>query len=62
MVRNWKAYSKEKWIDLLNGKDLTIPQNSVEDMSNYLETIILKTLQANKVTTNNTNKVTTFEE
>jgi hypothetical protein len=62
MVRNWKAYSKEKWIDLLNGKDLTIPQNSVEDMSNYLETIILKTLQVNKVTTNNTNKVTTFEE
>ncbi len=62
MVRNWKAYSKEKWIDLLNGKDLTIPQNSVEDMSNYLETIILKTLQANKVTINNTNKVTTFEE
>jgi hypothetical protein len=62
MVRNWKAYSKEKWIDLLNGKDLTIPQNSVEDMSNYLETIILKTLQANKVTTNNTNKVATFEE
>jgi hypothetical protein len=62
MVRNWKAYSKEKWIDLLNGKDLTISQNSVEDMSNYLETIILKTLQANKVTTNNTNKVATFEE
>ncbi len=45
MVRNWKAYSKEKWIDLLRGEDWTKAQNSVQDISNYLETMILKNLQ-----------------
>ena len=45
MVRNWKCYSKEKWINLLRGEDWTIAQQTVQDISNHLETLILKTLQ-----------------
>ena len=45
MVRNWKNYSKEKWIDLLRGEDWMTAQQTVQDISNHLETLILKTLQ-----------------
>jgi hypothetical protein len=45
MVRNWKGYSREKWIDLLRSEEWTIDQQSVQDISNHLETMILKILQ-----------------
>jgi hypothetical protein len=45
MVRNWKNYSKEKWIQLLRKEDWTTVQQTVQDISNHLETLILKTLQ-----------------
>ncbi len=45
MVRNWKGYSKEKWLELLRGEDWTITQDKVKDISNYLEIKILSTLQ-----------------
>ena len=45
MVRNWKGYSREKWIDLLRGEDWTVAQHTVQDISNHIETMILKTLQ-----------------
>jgi hypothetical protein len=45
MVRNWKGYSREIWIDLLRSEDWTINQQSVQDISNHLETMILNNLQ-----------------
>jgi hypothetical protein len=45
MVRNWKGYSKQKWLDLLRGEDWEITQESVQDISNHLEIEILKILQ-----------------
>jgi hypothetical protein len=45
MVRNWKNYSREKWIELLRREDWSITQQTVQDISNHLETMILKTLQ-----------------
>jgi hypothetical protein len=45
VVRNWKGYSKEKWLELLRGEDWTITQDVVQDISNYLEVKILNTLQ-----------------
>jgi len=45
MVRNWKGYSKEKWLELLRGEDWTMSQEIVQDISNHLELKILKILQ-----------------
>jgi hypothetical protein len=45
MVRNWKGYSKEKWLELLRGEDWNTPQETVQDISNHLEIKILKNLQ-----------------
>ena len=45
MVRNWKGYSKQKWLDLLRQEDWEITQESVQDISNHLEIEILKVLQ-----------------
>ena len=45
MVRNWKGYSKEKWLCELEKIDWTIIPNNVQDISNHLEIKIMKTLQ-----------------
>jgi hypothetical protein len=45
-VRNWKNYSKEKWLAQLQTVDWEISQESVQDISNHLEIKILEALQA----------------
>jgi hypothetical protein len=45
-VRNWKNYSKEKWLAQLKTVDWEITQESVQDISNHLEIKILEALQA----------------
>ena len=46
MVRNWKGYSKEKWLYELEKMDWTMTQQTVQDISNNLEIKILETLDA----------------
>jgi len=45
MVRNWKGYSREKWLGLLCEEDWTINQQTVQDISNHIEVMIINTLQ-----------------
>jgi hypothetical protein len=45
MVRNWKGYSKAKWLELLREEEWTITQDKVQEISNHLEIKILNNLQ-----------------
>jgi hypothetical protein len=45
MLRNWKGYSKQKWLDLLRKENWEITQESTQEISNYLEIKILNNLQ-----------------
>jgi hypothetical protein len=44
-VTTVSTVSREKWIHLLCKEDWTTSQQTVQDISNHLETLILKTLQ-----------------
>jgi len=45
MVRNWKGYSKEKWINELSKVDWNITQETVQDIANHIEEKLMNTLQ-----------------
>jgi hypothetical protein len=45
VVRNWKGYSKAKWLELLHEEEWTITQDKVQEISNHLEIKILNNLQ-----------------
>ena len=44
IVRNWKNYTKEKWLNQIQGLDWTMTHDSAQEMSNHIENKILEAL------------------